>query len=187
MRLRTSASVCNRSAPGPAVRGGVLASAVIVAFLAGCQATPATVWVSLSELESAPRTPCAQRQRLVATDPDALRTVATPLGDRLGLLQVRSATQWQQLQAAVPDVGPCPDLSSGSMIGLICWAGTPLTGRWPIHIDAVRVHRGAGMLEGSFQGGSYLPDGSACIETAYVPRLRSVLAVDVGGTTFYPD
>jgi len=113
--------------------------------------------------------------------------MSSPLGPRLGLLQIRTTEQWQRLARAAPQLGACPDLAHGMVIGLACWAGEPVSGTWPVRIDAVRVADGAGLLEAHFAGGSYLPDGSARLETVFVPAFVNVLVADIDGTMFYPE
>jgi hypothetical protein len=73
------------------------------------------------------------------------------------------------------------------VVGLACWAGTPLDGQWPIDIACVRVHGGAGIVQARFIGGTFQPDGTAVLVTAHVPGLAAVLAADVNGTTFCPE
>ena len=117
----------------------------------------------------------------------ALGDAFRPLGARLGLVQVNSAEQWARLARLAPGLGPCPDLSGGSVVGLASTIGMPLNGRWPIHVQSVRAHEGAGLLVARFDGGSYLPDGTAYLETMYVPDLATVLVVEVNGVRFYPE
>ena len=72
------------------------------------------------------------------------------------------------------------------MVGIACWAGEPVDGTWPVRVEGVRVQRGGGLVDATFRGGTYLPDGAAYIETAYVVGLRDVLGVQVNGTLFQP-
>lgn len=125
--------------------------------------------------------------RLVVADAEALRFLCTPLGPRLGLVEIHSPRQWEFLAQVAPQIGRCPDLRAGTLVGIACWAGTPVDGRWPVQLEAVQVHQGAGLLKARFRGGNYLPDGTARLETAYVEGLRAVLVVDVNGTDFYPN
>lgn len=142
--------------------------------------------ITMDTLENAPPVATTAVQHAVIADPTALRELCTPLGPRLGLIQVRSVAEWTRLTRLAPHLGPPPDFRTGMLIGLASWAGTPLDGRWPVHINKVRVHDGAGLVTGAFEGGSYLPDGTAVMETAHVQGLAAVLAVDLNGTTFYP-
>ncbi len=73
------------------------------------------------------------------------------------------------------------------LVGIACWAGTPIDGGWPIQLETVRVQSGGGLLNAKFNGGSYLPDGTARLETDYVKGLATVLVVDIDGTSFYPE
>jgi len=116
----------------------------------------------------------------------AVRELCTPLGSRLGLLQIRSPGEWERLASAVPAIGQPPDLRRGMLVGLVCWAGTPADGHWPVRIDAIRACGGDGIVEASFLGGSYLPDGTGFIETAYADGVHRVLAIEVDGVVFRP-
>jgi hypothetical protein len=184
--VRTRRGVCKL--PRTARRTGPFGAIIglIILFAGGCLA-PHVTTVQLSDLESAPPARCASTRRVRVTDPASLRAMCTPLGPRLGLIQIRSRPEWQRLSLAVDHLGPCPNLADGIVVGLACWAGEPLNQSWPVAIDAVRVHRGAGLVEAEFRGGCYLPDESSFLETAHVQGLRAVLAVDINGTSFYPE
>ncbi len=163
------------------------AMSALAVLLPACAVSPPVKTVSLVSLEVAPIHAVVGGKRYVVSDPAALKTLCIPLGPRLGLLQVRSAGEWQLLSEAVPGIGPSPDLRRGTLVGIVCWAGTPIDGTWPVRLDAVRVCSGGGLMTATFQGGTYLPDGTVRLETDYVEGLRSVLVVDVNGTSFYPD
>ncbi len=143
--------------------------------------------VSLQSLESAPPAAGLPPRRFVVSDTEALRKLCQPLGHHLALVQIRSHEDWQQLARAVPQIGPCPDLTHGRMVGLVTEAGLPLGGGWPLNWDAVRVVDGAALIEAHFAPGNYLPDGLTCLETAYVENLRSVLVVAVDNAHYYPE
>jgi hypothetical protein len=181
--VRRTVSQCKR--PAPAGLGGAVCL-VLLPWLSACSSLSAPQTITLATLENAPPAATTEGRRVIVSDTTALRDMCTPLGPRLGLLQVRSAAQWARLVRAAPQIGPAPDFGTGIFIGIACWAGTPVDGHWPIHIDTVRVHDGAGLVTGAFEGGSYLPDGTAVLETAHVKGLMAVLAVDLNGTTFYP-
>ena len=151
-----------------------------------CTAPSKPRTITMAALESAPPVLSTDVRHVVVANPAALRDLCMPLGTRLGLLQIRSAAEWERVARVAPQIGSRPDLRNGTLIGLACWAGTPVDGRWPVHIDAIRIHDGAGLVTAVFEGGTYLPDGTAVIETAHVPGLAIVLAVDLNGTTFYP-
>ena len=138
-------------------------------------------------MEKAPAATAIAYEHIVVADPLPLRELCIPLGPRLGLIQIRSTRQWELLARAAPQLGQCPDLSRGILVGLICWAGTPLDGHWPIRLDSVQVRDGAGLVRADFRGGTYLPDGVAFLEIAYIPGLATVLVVNVNGATFYPE
>ncbi len=126
-------------------------------------------------------------RRLTVTDSEAVWTLCTPLGSRLGLLQVRDAEAWERVGAAVPALGERPDMRRGIVIGLMYRAGTPANGRWPARIEGVRSCDGAGIVEASFAGGSYLPDGTGLLEVVYVSGVDRILAVEVDGVIFLAD
>ena len=152
-----------------------------------CTQNPSRPTISLRNLVSAPRLDGVTTNRCMALNAEALRPLSQPFGERIALIQVRNRRDWEQLSQAVADIGPCPDLGRGIVIGLASQAGTPLDGRWPFALDAVRVHQGAGLIEARFHGGTYLPDGTTYLETAYVEGLSAVLVVAVDGQRYYPE
>jgi hypothetical protein len=143
--------------------------------------------VTVASLESASPVEVDDRVRAVIRDVERLRPLCVALGPRLGLVEVRSPADWEVLQQVVPGLGPCPDLSTGMVVGVVSWAGMPVNGGWPIRMESVRVRFGGGLVNAHFEPGSYLPDGSGYLETAYVEGLQTVLLVDVDGTAFYPE
>jgi hypothetical protein len=187
-RVRTARTLCKRLALARGVRRQRLPFllAGMVLTLSACHLRTGPRTVGLAELENAPPAVTSSAQRVVVSDPQALRSMCTSLGPRLGLLQVHSREEWTRLTAVAPQLGPCPDLSRGIVVGIVSWAGTPVDGQWPIHIESVRVHEGAGLVEAGFHGGSYLPDGTAYLETAHVKGMSTVLIVDVNSTSFFP-
>jgi len=185
-RVRTGAGLCKTS-PVRRVRWLSVVVAAAALLQGACDTLPPTRTITLSALENAPPRPASADERIMVPDAEALMRLCTPLGPRLGLLQVRSSEEWDRLAQIVPWLGHCPDLRHGILIGLACWAGTPVDGQWPIRIDSVQVTEGAGLVRACFHSGSYLPDGVAYLEIAHVKGLAAVLVVDVDGTTFYPD
>lgn len=185
MSLRTAWYVCKNGARRP--RALLLAVIVSACWQPSCKLGPEVQRVSLAELEAAPPANLATLKRVTVANADALRALCAPLGPRLGLLQVQSPAEWIRLQAAVAGLGPCPDLRRGMVTGLACWAGQRVDGQWPIHIRALRVHDGAGLLAAQFQGGTFLPDASAVAEIGYVPGLKRILVAEIDGTIFCPD
>jgi len=122
--------------------------------------------------------------RAVVTDSHALRRLCTPLGPRLGLIEVRSPAEWRRLRELAPGLGACPDLARGTVVGIACWAGEPVDGAWPIRVEGVRMWQGAALVDATFRGGTFLPDGAAYLEAFYVAGLRDVLGVHFNGTLF---
>jgi hypothetical protein len=181
-RLRTPRSVCKLSRPA-----GLFAALVVAVAVPSCVMPARIQTVSLASLESAPSAPLYRSERFVVRDAARLQSLCTPLGPRLGLVQVRKPADYDALKTLVPELGPCPDLRRGMLIGLACWAGTPIDGRWPVELTAVQVQSGGGLLTAQYRGGTYYPDGTGRLVTEYVPDLTAVLVVDVNGTSFYPD
>jgi len=142
--------------------------------------------VTAAELRSGAAVLPQTSQRHIVAASDDLRDLVQPLSPRLGLVQVRDRATWQRLAACLPQLGPAPDFRHGSLIGLVATLGTPLDGGWPLDWNAVRLHRGAGLVEARFNGGNYLPDGATYIETAYVDQLQTVLAVAIDDVWYYP-
>ena len=178
MRVRIETGLCK-----PVARVGCLLGAWL---LVGCVGSLTPKTVSLQALEQAPPAAAQPVAHAVVASADTLRGLCTPLGPRLGLIQIRSVAEWTRLARAAGLVQACPDLRRGMLVGLLCWAGTPVDGGAPIRIRSVHTKDGGGLLRAQFAGGSYLPDGTAYLDTEFVPDLNSVLAVDVNGTLFAP-
>ncbi|MFO0837194.1 MAG: hypothetical protein U1D55_01610 [Phycisphaerae bacterium] len=143
--------------------------------------------MTLQSLETAPVIDAGTTWRCVVGDVERLHEMYSPLGKRLGLVCVRTPTEWDAFAACVPNPGPRPDFSQGILMGIASHIGQPVSGEWPIEIESVRVTEGAGLVSAHFQGGNYLPDGTTYLETTFVPDLRTVLVVDVNGVRFLPD
>jgi hypothetical protein len=170
-------------------KAGRAAGTLLLSALTACSACSLRSGpvVSARSLENAPQTRPKMIRRAIVSPAADLQACYRPLGPRLGLIQIRSASDWEKLRAAAPELGPCPDLSQGMVIGLLCHAGQPVNGRWPIHLQAIRNYQGAGFATGEFEGGTYLPDDTTYIEIAQFTDLRGVLMVDIDGTRFYPE
>lgn len=157
-----------------------------LAPLYACSTPPGARGVALPALERAARSEPAGVQRWLIADAAALEAVSTPLGRRLSLFQLRTAADWRCFERSLGLDVPRPDLRRGIVVGILCRAGEPLADVWPVALDAVRQHAGAGLLSVRFAAGNYLPDGSAFAETTWVDGLVNVLAVDVNGERYYP-
>ncbi len=160
---------------------------LVLASDGGCLWSGGGRVVSLRQLESAPLTLPGQTRRIVLADAQALDGAYHALTPRLGILVVRDAATWQRLARQMPNPGPQPDLSTGAVVGVVSRAGLPLDGCWPVSLDAIQVHGGAGLVSASFRGGTYLPDGTLYAETAYVNDLDAVLVVSVNGLRYFPE
>ncbi len=184
--VSTATDKCRRKQPWEAGRRALigLAAGISLLGLAGCGKLIADKSLTLSDLKASPTVSMQRLGRSLVVNPEAIRKLCVPLGPRLALLEVRTAGQWHQLQHAACELGPQPNLKDGMVVGLVCWAGTPVDGGWPIRVNAVHIYGTAGLVEADFQGGNYLPDGVGYLEAVYVPGLRSVLVVAVNGTDF---
>jgi hypothetical protein len=150
-----------------------------------CALAPTVRTIRLEQLEAAAELPLRTLKRGLIRDPSALEPMLRPLGRRLALLEVRTPAEWEVLSHAVPDLGPCPNLAHGAVIGLVARMGRPLDGQWPASMERIRVCQGAALLTVRFEGGSFLPDGTSYVELAQVEGLEAVLVVDVGATRFF--
>jgi len=137
-------------------------------------------------LENGQPAPLADNRRAILSDATHLDRLARPLCERLSLLEIRSAADWEQLRRRAPELGPAPDFRRGAVFGLASHAGLPLSDTWPIAIEAVRTHDGAGFAIARFHGGSFLPDGTCYLELVQAEGLRTVLMVEVNGVRFFP-
>ena len=155
--------------------------------LTSCNTQPGPRAVTVQSLEIAPVEPPARIRRAVLSDWTELKPLYFPLGRRLGMFQIRNSRDWERLRAAAPVLGPPPDFNSGIVVALASHAGMPVDGAWPIHLDSIRIHNGAGFACGSFSGGSYLPNGVTYVETAQYDGLACVVMVEIDGTRFYPE
>ena len=176
-----------RAARRRAVRGLLVLILSGAGVLSACGTHTRARVVSVRALEAAPPVEPTVMRRALVSDPTELREFYSPLGQRLGLVQIRSAEQWATLRRCAPELGPAPDFDEGIVVGLASHAGLPLDGTWPIHLQSVRIHQGAGFAMGRFEGGSFLPDGTTYLETAQFDGLGAVLMVEVNGARFYPD
>ncbi|MEW6252372.1 MAG: hypothetical protein AB1716_17170 [Planctomycetota bacterium] len=155
--------------------------------VAGCTWGPADRVVTLATLERAPHVVLSDPHRAVVADSAALREICMPLGSRLGFVELHSPAEWERLAALVPELRKQAGFGEGTLLGLVCWAGTPMADVWPAKIRAIRSHDGAALVQVSFRSGNFLPDGTAWIETVHVSQVSTVLAISVNGTMYYPE
>ena len=168
-------------------QAALLACATALLALLACSMHRVPQTVTVHSLETAPSMRPRETRRAIVAESTSLHDLCSPLGGRLGLIQVRSARDWSRLARVVPQLGPCPDFSRGMIVGLASWTGLPVDGEWPICLESVRLRHGAGLVAARFHSGSYLPDGTTYVETAFVENLNAVLILDVNGVRFYPD
>ena len=170
-------------APPGLVCAAVLSLALVA--LTACGPGP-TRTIRAAALESAAPVAPSDPRRCLLADPEALRPLYQPLNAHLGLVEVRSQHDWDVLAESAPGIGRCPDLSRGIVVGLASQVGTPLQADWPVRWEAIRIEKGAGLIEASFNAGNYFPNGTTYLETAYVEDLSAVLVVAVDGVWYYP-
>jgi len=185
-----SGAQCKRGAPGRRAGGFSIGRVGLLGVLLlglSCAVRPRPPLVSVPALEAAHVVPPKNRQRAVVCDPSRLEDLLCPLGPRLALLQIRRPEHWTLLRQAAPGLRGTPDFAHGSVVGLVSRLGLPVDGRWPLTLETVRVLDGAGFVVGHFQGGNFLPDGSAYVEAAEIDGLTRVLMVEINATRFYPD
>ena len=150
--------------------------------LAGC--TAATRYVSADLLEQGRPIIPHNLQRIVVSDAETLDSLSSPLGARLSLIEVRNQQEWESLRSQAPEIGPPPDFDRGIVVGLVSHAGIPADGSWPIELECVLVHEGAGFALGHFHAGTFFADSTTYVEFAQIRGLRAVLMVDVNGSRF---
>jgi hypothetical protein len=158
----------------------------VVPAIVSCSASVNMRSISEPALEIAPEAATRDLGRAVVTNPAPLQRLFQPLGQRMGICQIRTPADWDALRRAIPALGPAPDLSHGAAIAVISRAGQPLNGNWPVSVDSVRVSQGGGYVSANFEGGTYLPDGSNYVQIEHVYGMTDVLIVDVNGVRFYP-
>jgi hypothetical protein len=181
------AADASRATRRKSVRGLLLLALSGAALLSACGTYTRARVVSVPALEAASPIEPSRVRRAIVSDTSQIRTLYCPLGQRLGLVRIRSTEEWELLRRCAPELGPAPDFKEGIVVGLASHAGLPLDGTWPIHVQSARIRDGAGLATGRFVGGSFLPDGTTYLETAQFNGLASVLIVEVNGTRFYPD
>lgn len=142
--------------------------------------------LTTQELTAAPVAPMEVPQFGPLSDIPSLGSIYTPLGPRLGLVQVSTAREWQRLRAAAPWLLDEPHWETGSFVGMVSHAGQPLDDDPPIKLRYVRVLEGAGLVLGDFSSGSYLPDGSAYLTGTYVSGLKQVLLIEISDVRYRP-
>lgn len=78
-----------------------------------------------------------------------------------------------------------PDLETGALVGIIAAVGEQMGDRWPVAVETIRVHQGAGWIKARFRPGTYYPLSTAAYcDLVYVPGLKEVLAVEINRRTF---
>lgn len=162
-------------------------TALLLCAAAACSAPPRTQAIRVSDLERAAPAAILPAGRSVVTDTARLGPLLRRVAPALAMVQVNTPQEWEQLRAAAPQLGAAPDLRRGMVVGLVNLLGEPLSHEWPVRIEAVRVHQRAAFVSGRLAGGSYLPDGLAFVETAYVPDTRAVVMLEVNGVRYVTD
>lgn len=163
---------------------GVLAP--LLALLGSCQAPLAGRSVGVEQLRAASPRPLRVLVRAKVSGLPLPAGIATPLTDRLSLIEIHTTRDWRRLRELAPGIGPVPDLARGPVFGLLWRCGQPLAGGWPLRLRGVRVVAGAALLEARMVGGSFLLDTTGYLSLAQVSGATYVAAVDLGSQRFYP-
>lgn len=109
------------------------------------------------------------------------------LCDEFRLVEIHTA---DDLEAFCKQVGwhptrQLPDLSAGMLVGVIADVGEPVSHRWPVAIDRVRLLDGAAWIRAKFNPGVYHPiRASSFCELVYIPNLTRVVMVEINRRTF---
>src|SRR5260370_646487 len=109
-------------------RAALAGVALLAPAIASCSASIHTLHVSEPVLEVAPEAVTRELGRALVTNPAPIERLYQPLGQRMGLCQIRTNADWDLLRRAIPQLGPSPDLSRGIAIAVISRAGQPLSG-----------------------------------------------------------
>jgi hypothetical protein len=167
----------------------VMAALLLAAgpLLTSCATFRTTHRIPLEALERAAVVAPTMRSHMVVSDLDVVAPLHQRLTDGLGLIQVHNLSEWRILQRAVPYLGPPPDFSRGSVVGLLISFGTPVDGSFPLDVRSVRTLDGAGLLAADVPTESFLPDHASYLELLYVEGLRATLVVDLDTIRFFPD
>lgn len=161
-----------------------VAAALLTFPLAGCTAANSRIQIRMETLEAGAESKLTHAQRGFVLDEARLEPVTKQINERVALIEVRNAEQWQTLSKCCSELGPQPDFSVGVYIAVVTRIGRPVDGAWPCCVNGVRVVSGAGLVNATLHAGTYLPDGTTCFEGAFVYGLRRTLVVDVNGDRF---
>lgn len=157
-----------------------------MALVAACSAPEHLRTVSVQELEDALSGYPEPFAQILVSSPEKLGSIYRPLGPRLGLIVVSNADEFGRLATSAVGLGRTPDFSRGKMIGVASLAGESIDGEWPIRLEDVQLRQGAGLVSAHFHSGTYLADGLAHADLAFVRNLEAVLIVDINGIRYYP-
>jgi len=110
------------------------------------------------------------------------------LSEQFDLLEVRSARQWREFARAAgiePDSLDF-DFTRGRVLGIVSYVGDPLTGTWPMHIEAVGCQGGWSWIQGELEADLYyaLRSPGYCTFT-YLAGRSPVGLVKVGHRVFF--
>lgn len=168
---------------------GVHAAAALLAagaaVMPACAPQPGAGRIRLEALEMTAETLLGERVRAVVCDPERVAPLLLPISERVALLEIRTAEDWETLAAGSSTLGPRPDFNAGAFVAIVSRIGQPVDGVWPCHVEDVRVLDGTGLVSATLRGGTYLPDGTTCLEGVYVTGLRRVRAVQLNGDRYF--
>lgn len=162
----------------------IFAVAVCLPHIAGCSAPPGQTYIHMETLEVAAEARLSEPQRAVVLDESRIASLVRSVNDRVALIEIRDDREWDVFRATCVGLGPRPNFSCGAFVAVMTRVGQPLDGEWPCRLEGVRVVQGAGLVNATLRGGTYLPDGTTYIDGAIVCGLRRSLVLEINGDRF---
>lgn len=133
----------------------------------------------LSEQNRIASQPAPTRWQAWLTEPERLQPRSARINERVAVLIIRSARDWDELHRAAPAIGDCPDLHAGLVAGLVCSAGTPLEGGWPLRLWTEPDGVGQARLVADWTPGTYFADGATCVLLLQLPGVQTIAGVEL--------
>ncbi len=161
---------------------------VVLTVLAttGCVAPPSEVTVE--RLERARPVAAPWHCQVRVPSPDALtRNITRRLCDEFSLIEIHDQDEFESFCAEVGfrPRGDTVDLRDGMLVGVVASVGESMVPEWPVSIDMIRVHGGAGLIKARFHPGVYHPiDAPPYCYLAFIPGLQRVMMVEINRRTF---
>lgn len=164
----------------------LIAIAAIAPYCASC-VTIAGRPVTPAALDLVPAVSPLARQRAIVCDFAELAPIYHPLNENLGMLEVRTARDWDCLRRAAPELRKPDNFSRGTLIAIISHCGTPVDGTWPVRITSVRARDGMGVMATDFTSGCFYPDAVTHADAAFIEGNLQIVAVDVCQIRYIPE